>query len=61
MPCQPRYTARATLTINSYQYGNAANGNSESGTIGYTINGYHPYIRLKFDSNVGNIVTILAR
>jgi hypothetical protein len=47
--------------INSYQYGNAANGNSESGTIGYTITGYHPYIRLKFDSNVGNIVTILAR
>ena len=47
--------------INSYRYGNAANGNSESRTIGYTINGYHPYIRLKFEANVGNIVTILAR
>ena len=47
--------------INSFRYGNAANGNSESRTIGYTINGYHPYIRLKFEANVGNIVTILAR
>lgn len=47
--------------INSYRYGNAANGASESGTIGYTINGYHPFIKLKFESNVGNIVTILAR
>jgi len=47
--------------INSFRYGNAANGNSESGTIGYTINGYHPFIKLKFEANVGNIVTILAR
>ena len=46
---------------NTYQYGNAANGEVESNTIGYTINGYHPYIRLKFEANVGNIVTILAR
>ena len=46
---------------NVYQYGNAANGAVESNTIGYTINGYHPYIRLKFEANVGNIVTILAR
>ena len=46
---------------NVYQYGNAANGEVESNTIGYTINGYHPYIRLKFEANVGNIVTILAR
>jgi hypothetical protein len=47
--------------IDSYQYGNASNGASESGTIGYTINGYHPFIKLKFEANVGNIVTILAR
>ena len=47
--------------INSYRYGNAANGVSESGTLGYTINGYHPFIKLKFESNVGNIVTVLAR
>jgi len=47
--------------ISSYEYGNAANGASESGTIGYTINGYHPFIQLKFTANVGNITTILAR
>ena len=47
--------------INSYRYGNAANGAVESRTLGYTINGYHPFIRLKFEANVGNIVTILAR
>ena len=47
--------------INSYRYGNAANGAVDNGTLGYTINGYHPFIRLKFHANVGNIVTILAR
>ena len=47
--------------INSFRYGNAANGASESGTIGYTIKGYHPFIKLKFEANVGNIVTVLAR
>ena len=47
--------------INQYRYGNAANGAVENGTLGYTINGYHPFIRLKFHANVGNIVTILAR
>ena len=47
--------------INSFRYGNAANGNSQSGTIGYTVNGYHPFIKLKFEANVGNIVTTLAR
>ena len=47
--------------INSFRYGNAANGNSESSTIGYTMTGYHPYIRIKFEANVGNIVTLLAR
>ena len=47
--------------INSYRYCNAANGAVQSGTIGYTINGYHPFIKIKFESNVGNIVTVLAR
>ena len=47
--------------INSFRYGNAANSNSESGTIGYTVDGYHPFIKLKFEANVGNIVTVLAR
>ena len=47
--------------INQYRYGNAANGTVQSGTIGYTINGYHPFIKIKFESNVGNIVTVLAR
>ena len=47
--------------INQYRYGNAANGNSESSTIGYTMTGYHPFIRIKFEANVGNIVTLLAR
>lgn len=30
-------------------------------TDGYVINGYHPYIRLKFVSTQGNITKILAR
>ena len=34
---------------------------SETKTDGYTINGYHPYIRLKFISTQGNIKQILAR
>jgi hypothetical protein len=51
----------AYYDIATYQYGNAQTGDSESNTIGYTVEGYHPYIKLKFESNVGNIVTILAR
>ncbi len=34
-------------------------GNTE--TTGYTINGYHPYLRLQFVSTQGNITQILAR
>ena len=51
----------AYYDIATYQYGNANTGDSESNTIGYTVEGYHPYIKLKFESNVGNIITILAR
>ena len=51
----------AYYDIATYQYGNAQTGDSESNTIGYTVEGFHPYIKLKFESNVGNIVTILAR
>jgi len=51
----------AYYDIVTYQYGNANTGEVESNTIGYTIDGYHPFMRMKFESNVGNIVTILAR
>ena len=32
-----------------------------SDTKGYVIHGYHPYIRMEFDSNVGNVANILVR
>ena len=28
---------------------------------GYTVLGYHPYIRVKFDSTIGHVTTIIAR
>ena len=30
-------------------------------TLGYTVSGFHPFIRIKFDGNVGDVGTILAR
>lgn len=30
-------------------------------TVGYTVSGYHPYIRLEFISNIGNVDSILVR
>jgi hypothetical protein len=41
--------------ITSDEYGNT------SDTFGYTIKGYHPYIRLEFHSNSGSVTNILAR
>jgi hypothetical protein len=32
-----------------------------AGSKGYTVNGYHPYIKIKFDSTIGNVFSILAR
>lgn len=32
-----------------------------TGTFGHTVEGYHPFVRIKFDSPVGNVGTILAR
>ena len=32
-----------------------------SDTFGYTIRGYHPYIRMQFTANVGDVINILAR
>jgi hypothetical protein len=32
-----------------------------AGSNGYTIMGFHPYIRVKFDSTIGNVIKILAR
>ena len=32
-----------------------------SGSYGYDIIGYHPYIHIKFDSTVGNVTNILTR
>lgn len=47
--------------IVSYQYGNASTGDAETSTIGYTLEGYHPFVKMKFESNVGNIGNVLAR
>jgi hypothetical protein len=34
---------------------------NNSNTQGYTITGYHPYVRMVFTSNTGAITNILAR
>lgn len=41
--------------IQFYQYANL------SETKGYTVRGFHPYIRMEFDSNAGAAMNILAR
>lgn len=32
-----------------------------SGTEGYTVHGYHPYIRVEFYANTGSVTTLLSR
>ncbi len=32
-----------------------------SDTVGYTVRGYHPYVRMQFVSNVGVVTNVLAR
>jgi hypothetical protein len=44
-----------------YDINNAYTYLSSTQSDGYTIEGYHPYIRLKFVSTQGNITKILAR
>ena len=34
---------------------------SETGTLSYTIDGFHPYVRLEFLANCGNVTKVLAR
>lgn len=41
--------------IETHSYANATE------TVGYTIRGFHPYIRMQFVSNVGVVTNILAR
>lgn len=41
--------------IQTHEYANY------SGTVGHTVHGYHPYVRLEFTSDAGNIGTILVR
>lgn len=41
--------------IDAYEYANT------SETVGYTLRGYHPYIRMTFESNAGAVTNILAR
>jgi len=43
--------------IDDYEYNNS----SVTGSYGYTIVGFHPYVKIKFDSSVGNVTNILAR
>jgi hypothetical protein len=42
-------------TITTESYSNVTD------TKGYVVQGYHPYIRMGFDSNVGNVANILIR
>ena len=41
--------------IDTYSYANAAD------TKGYTVKGFHPYIRVEYVSNCGGVTNILAR
>lgn len=42
-------------TIDTYSYANAAS------TAGYTIQGYHPYVRMEFVANCGSVTNLLVR
>lgn len=42
-------------TISTNSYANTSN------TYGYTFKGYHPYIKMEFTSNTGNVTNILVR
>lgn len=44
-----------------YNIGNVHNYANKSGSVGYTIEGYHPYIRVEFQSTAGDVTEILAR
>lgn len=35
--------------------------NPAGGSDGYLVTGYHPYIKIKFDSTIGNVFNILVR
>ena len=44
-----------------YNIGNAYSYLDSSESDGYTINGFHPFVRLKFVSTQGDVTKILAR
>ena len=54
-------------TIDSFTYANTANVANvitpvtTTGTVGYTVTGYHPYVRVEYSSNCGNVTNILTR
>lgn len=49
------------LSTVGYQIANNGPYLSNTGSYGYTVNGYHPYVQLKFTSTDGNITKVLAR
>lgn len=50
-----------TTDADWYDIGNSVSYANSSGSDGFIIDGYHPYIRLKFVSSQGNVAYILAR
>ena len=44
-----------------YNIGNAYPYLDNTGSEGYIIDGYHPYVRVKFVSTQGDVTQILAR
>jgi hypothetical protein len=49
------------LSAIGYQISNNGPYTTESGSKGYSISGYHPYVQLKFTSTEGNVTKVLAR
>ena len=56
-----RVQGSTALDTNWYNIDSATTFNHETITVGQTIVGAHPYVRLKFVSTSGNVTQILAR
>lgn len=51
----------STLVDSEWYTITSDNYNDANSTIGYTIDGFHPFVRIEFESNQGNIGNILVR
>ena len=50
-----------TVDSNWYNIGTTLTYLSETGSQGLSVNGFHPYLRIKFDYTQGDVTKILAR